>query len=49
MLYLDQDQVWLDIGKEDTGLDYILANEEIGDDLVPIIYLLRTCCLKNLA
>jgi hypothetical protein len=49
MLYLDQDQVWLDIGKEVTGLDYILASEEIGDDLVPIIYLLRTYCLKNLA
>jgi hypothetical protein len=49
MSYLDRDQVWLDVGKEVTGLDYMLASEEIGDDSVPITYLLRTCCLKNLA
>jgi len=47
--YINQDEVWLDLGKEVAAQEYTLASEQLDADSQSVTGLLKTCCLENFA
>jgi hypothetical protein len=49
LTYIDRTQVWLDLGKEVAGLEYVLQGSPPEGDSPPTSYLFKTCCLESFA
>ena len=46
-VYIDEDQLFVDIGKEIVAPDTFLKGEQMPEDTQPQVYLWRRCCLKS--
>jgi hypothetical protein len=45
--YIDRNDIWLDLGKEITAVDYTLYHQRANRNPPPTTYLLKTCCLES--
>jgi hypothetical protein len=49
LTYIDRNNVWLDLGKEVTAVDYTLYHQRAETNPPATTYLLKTCCLESYA